>query len=157
MKTCQFVLLSFLVSSNLFASDGNYQLKKVSNLGAFNHTVVYQSKIVTKTDRSRQVKGLLIVKWGLHVYEVVEGKYLCNKSKMCELIDYSRVATYESCKINKKKVVCSGLLTQSDSSVFYSSDFMSESSPDGINEDSRNTDSESEFPARIVDEFSDLF
>ena len=157
MKTTLILLSTFLVSFNLFADEASFQLKKVTKLGAFNHPVIYQSQMVTKIDRSRSVKGLLIVKWGLHVYEVVDGTYLCNKNKVCSLSDYRRVATYESCKKNKNKVICTGILTETDSSYSYTSDFRSLNSPDGIYDDSRTQDNESEFPARITDEFSDIF
>jgi hypothetical protein len=157
MKTTLLLLPTLLMSFSLFANEASIQLKKVTTLGAFNHPVIYQSQMVTKMDRARSVNGLLIVKWGLHVFEVVDGTYQCNKNKVCTLTDYRRVATYESCKKSKAKVVCSGLLTESDSSYSYTTDFRSDSSPDGTYDDSRSRESDSEFPARIVDEFADIF
>ena len=103
--------------------------------------VIFQSKNVKKVKNTNIVKGKLVVKWGVHVYEVVAGYYKCDSNNTCRLTDYDRVATYELCTVKRNTVKCSKKISGSNSDIASDSDIVI--SPDGNleneNQDSRDS------------------
>lgn len=138
---------------------GAFDLKlvKVKELGPMKNKVIFQSSDVVKIKGSNMVRGKLVAQWGTQVFEVVTGHYTCNKSNICKLTDYERVATYESCKVKNNKVTCSKKLA-GDEDLNASRDVMTTENPDALDDGSvRDNGADSDFPVRISDEFSDIF
>lgn len=115
--------LCFLISlSNVFAAE--IKLVKVKELGLMRHKVIYQSTQYSKIKNTNAVTAKLVARWGVHVFEVVNGLYSCNARNVCSLSDYERIATYESCIVKADKVKCSKKIgggssdsTSNDSSI----------------------------------------
>jgi hypothetical protein len=156
-----FIFAFVVMTTSSFAAD--YSLQKVRTLGPMKHKVIFQSADLRKIKKTNVIKGKLIAQWGLHVYEVVNGFYSCNKDKRCKLTDYERVATFEKCTVKSKtRVECRKRLDGgiSGSSSGSNSDVIFQDDPDSIRDDfgrSRYDDRETEFPARVRDEFEDVF
>lgn len=98
-----------------------FNLPVPKRLSAFKHPVIYASPdvLVKYVGAKAVVRQTLIIKWGLHVFEVAEGIYQCTGSTTkgfdCEWVDHSRIATYSSCDVagvaNGEKPKCSGLIS----------------------------------------------
>lgn len=98
-----------------------FDLPIPKKLTTFKHPVVYASPdVYTKRVNGKIiVRQLLIIKWGLHVFEVADGIYQCTGSAttrlQCEWVDHTRVATYSSCNVdsiaNGEKPKCTGLIS----------------------------------------------
>jgi hypothetical protein len=145
------------MATSSFAAD--YSIQKVRTIGPMKHKVIFQSADLRKIKKTNVIKGKLVAQWGLHVFEVVNGFYSCNKERLCKLTDYERVATFEKCTVkNKTRVECrkrlDGGASGSTTEIIFQDD------PDSVRDDfsrSRYDDRETEFPARVRDEFEDIF
>lgn len=97
-----------------------YDLPVPAKLTAFKHPVIYASPEVyaKRVNGKTVVRQTLIIKWGIHVYEVAEGLYQCEgtatKGYQCEWVDHDRLATYSSCDVSEvdagAKPKCTGLI-----------------------------------------------
>lgn len=94
----------------------NFDLPVPKHLTGFKHPVIYASADVYAKQVAGKtiVRQVLIIKWGLHVFEVAEGLYQCEGSAAtrfnCEWVDHERVATFSSCVVKSKgKPKCTGL------------------------------------------------
>jgi hypothetical protein len=159
IKTLLALMITF-VSINSFSAE--YRIQKVKVLGPMKHKVIFQSIDLKKIKRSNVLKGKLVIQWGVHVFELVNGLYSCDKRNLCKLSDYERLATFEKCTVKGgKKVECRKRLNGGPSSEGPSSEVIINDVPDSVKDDmhrdSRNDDSESEFPVRINGEFDDIF
>jgi hypothetical protein len=154
-----FTLLLFITATSGFAA--TYSIKKVRTLGPMKHKVIFQSADLRKIKKTNVIKGKLVAQWGLHVFEVVNGFYSCNKEKICRLTDYERVATFEKCLVrNKTRVECRKRLDGTMGTSGSSPEVIFQDDPDSISDEfgrSRYDDRETEFPARVRDEFEDIF
>lgn len=98
-----------------------YDLPVPKRLTAFQHPVIYSSPdvLVKHVGAKTIVRQTLIIKWGLHVFEVAEGIYQCTGTATagfdCEWVDHTRIATYSLCDVtdvaNGKKPKCTGLIS----------------------------------------------
>ncbi len=156
MKTILLSVFAVIFSVSSFANS-NLKLKKVSTLGPMNLKVIYQSPVLTKTKSKEIYTGKLVVRWGVHVYEVVKATYACKKNE-CVLADYTRLATYESCKVKNDKVACSKKISGNSNEV-VGVDFQVSSALDyeASENERRDNRAESEFPDRSNEEFADIF
>jgi hypothetical protein len=103
------------------ASAEAYDLPVPKKLTTFKHPVVYASPDVytKRVDGKTVVRQTLIIKWGVHVFEVAEGIYQCTVTAttrfQCEWVDHTRIATYSSCNVDKlsdgEKPKCTGLIS----------------------------------------------
>lgn len=125
-------------------------LAKVTEIGVMKNKIIFQSKSVKKVKGTNLVKGKLVAQWGLHVFEVVNGFYSCNKKNLCKLTDYERVATYESCVVKNQKVKCSKKIAGNESPSTDESDVIL--SPDGMDDGSHR-----DTPREPIDELDDEF
>lgn len=154
------ILLSFSLSISMTTlAQTPYSIVKVKELGPMRNKIIFQSLDLKKIKGTSVLKGKLVARWGTQVFEVVDGFYQCNKNNVCRLTDYNRIATFESCIVKNNKVACKNNLA-SDSTWTGSSDVKIDSSPDSTDDSSRDIsspDSSVDFPARITDEFSDIF
>lgn len=151
-------ILSFVLTTNSFARD--LKVKRVTKIGPMNNKVIYQSPILKKTKSKNIYSGKLIAQWGVHVFEVVKGIYECKPSKVCELVDFQRIATFESCLVKNDKVRCLNKISGDDSSIASeNSNDVKMDSPDSTYDSSerRYDDGLDEFPPRIQDEYADIF
>lgn len=150
-------LLAMVAVSSVSAAD--LKLQKVKTIGALKHKVIFQSKDVKALKNSNVVYGKVVAAWGLHVYEVANAYYTCNEQLACKLSEVKNVAMYESCTVKNNKAVCKNKIS-GDSSSSNSGDVVVEN-PDAVGSEYGSRDSygeyDSEFPVRIVDEFSGLF
>ena len=90
-----------------------FQLPTPERVGAFLHPVIFASSEVQVEPLRRSlanVKQKLVVRWGVHVFEVGEAVYSCKSATDCEFEDFIRVATYEFCEVKNQTVTCTGLL-----------------------------------------------
>ena len=136
-----------------------YSIVKVKELGPMKTKVIFQSLELKKIKGTSVIKGKLVARWGTQVFEVVDGFYQCNKNNFCRLTDYNRIATFESCIVKNNKVACKNKLV-SDAAWPGALDIKIDPSPDSTDYPSRDNSSEDnsfDFPARITDEFSDVF
>lgn len=135
------------------------KIQKVKTIGDFGHKVVFQSTDVKLVKKSNIVTGKIVAQWGLHVYEVADAYYTCSAKNLCKLSSYSTVGMYESCSVKNKKAVCFNKIS-GPSELSDSRDVVVTENPDYAGEYGNNNsdyDYNSEFPARIVDEFSGVF
>lgn len=158
MKT---LLAVFLFASMALSAQANdYKLVKVKTLGVMKNKVIFQSQNVKKVKNTDVVKGKLIAQWGTEVFEVATGYYKCNTKNVCRLTDFDRVATFKSCVVSGDKAKCTQKIV-GDTSSSDSDRSISYGNPDEVrgdyDHDRRRDDYDSEFPVRIVDEYSDLF
>lgn len=149
-------LVAMVAMSSVFAAD--VKIQKVKTIGALKHKVIFQSKDVKAIKNSNVVYGKVVAAWGLYVYEVANAYYTCNEQLVCKLSEVKNVAMYESCTVKNNKAVCKNKIS-GDSTA--SSGDVSVENPDAVGSEFGDRDSygeyESEFPVRIVDEFSGLF
>lgn len=151
-------ILGMLAFSVISVQANEIRLIKVRELGPMKHRVIYQSNDISIVKKSNVVKGKLVAQWGVHVFEVVNGLYACNSKKVCTLSTYERVATFESCITKENKVKCRNRLTGDSSSSNNSRDIVIADNPDEVSDTfNQGAGSDSEFPVRIQDEYSDLF
>lgn len=151
-------LVAMVAMSSVFAAD--LKIQKVKTIGDLNHKVIFQSKDVKTLKNSNVVYGKVVAAWGVHVYEVANAYYACNDQLACKLSEVKTVAMYESCTVKNKKVVCRNKI--SGNSELNSRDVVTAEGPDAVgsefgDRDSSYGDYDSEFPVRIVDEFSGSF
>jgi hypothetical protein len=135
------------------------KIQKVKTIGDFNHKVLFQSTDVKFVKKSNIVTGKIVAQWGVHVYEVADAFYICSSKKVCKLSSYDTVAMYESCKVKNKKAVCFNKIS-GPKEISDTRDFIVTENPDYVEYEFDNSSDYNyglEFPARIVDEFSDLF
>lgn len=135
------------------------KIQRVKTLGDLGHKVVFQSTDVKLVKKSNIATGKIVAAWGLHVYEVANAYYTCSAKNVCKLSSYETVGMYESCKVQSKKAVCFDKIS-GPSELADSRDLLVTENPDYTGDygsDNSEYDYGSEFPARIVDEFSDLF
>lgn len=153
------LFLSLVSISDSMAKE--IKLVKVEELGPLKHKVIYQSSNVKSVKGSNDVRGVLVARWGLYVYEVVDGHYSCNDKLVCKLTNYKRIATFESCEVKAKKVKCSKRLSGDSNTSGYDRDVSVSEDPDAVYNEYDNQrggyDSYPEFPIRVTDEYSDLF
>lgn len=154
-----FLVLSF-VFSFLQVSASELKIKKVSELGPMNHQVIFQSENLKPTKKKNEFTGLVVLKWGVYVFETVSATYKCSSKNVCSITSYERVQTFESCIVKNNKVKCSKPLSEASNSTDSSGGSTDTSSPDLIVDEfdnDRNDSSESDFPERSSDEYGDLF
>lgn len=155
MKLIIALILS-LLALNAFSAE--YRVQKVKHLGIMKNKVIFQGQDLQKIKRTNVLKGKLVVQWGLHVFEVVNGLYACNKNNSCKLTDFERVATFKSCVVKSKtKVECRKKIS-GDSSP--SQEITVQDDPDRVSDEFANeryNDEYSEFPVRVKDEFDGIF
>lgn len=151
------VLVAIVAMSSVSAAE--MKIQKVKTIGALKHKVIFQSSDVKAIKNSNVVYGKVVAAWGLHVYEVVNAYYVCSEQLNCKLSEVKNVAMYESCIVKNNKAVCRKKI--SGDSTFSSRDVVAEN-PDEVGSEFGDRNSsygeyDSEFPVRIVDEFSGLF
>lgn len=145
------------------ASTSGLKVKKETHLGPMKNKVIFQSQDLKKTKSKSIYTGKLVAKWGEHVYEVVKGSYECKKS-VCELIDYSRIATFELCKVNKQTVSCSNKISgELDSAPNENTEIVYENVDEVSDRLSSNQDPDDSVDysdagtGSVYDEFGDLY
>lgn len=137
----------------------SYALPTPKRLTTFKHPVIYASPdvYVKRVAGKTVVRQTLIIKWGLHVFEVAEGLYQCTGTAAtghsCEWVDHTRVATFSSCDISGVasgvKPTCVGKLSGNSGPT---EDIAFDSAPDSTSEPTRYVPDEwSEFPDRHHD------
>lgn len=99
----------------------DYNLPVPKRLTSFQHPVIYASPdVYTKRVGGKTiVRQTLIIKWGLHVFEVAEGIYQCTGTTLagftCEWVDHTRLGTYSICDVTDvvsgAKPKCSGQIS----------------------------------------------
>lgn len=95
----------------------SFDLPTPKRLTTFNHPVIYSSPdvYVKRVGGKTIVRQTLIIKWGLHVFEVAEGLYQCtgaaSKGYDCEWVDHTRIANFSSCDFREAKPKCVGKLS----------------------------------------------
>ncbi len=147
-------LVALFAMSTLSAAE--IKLQKVTEIGVMKHPVIFQSSDVLAVKKSNIVRGKIVSKWGTQVFEVGTGYYSCNTKNFCKLADYERVAMFESCIVKKNKVSCSKKI--SGESNNDSRDVIINGNPDEVSDSLGNgNDDLNEFPARIDNEYSDIF
>lgn len=147
-------LVALFAMSTLSA--GEIKLQKVSAIGVVKHKVIFQSSDVKFVKKSNIVRGKIVSKWGTNVFEVGTAYYLCNEKNFCKFVDYDRVAMFESCIVKNNKVACSKKITADSSGV--TNDVNASENPDAVSDSFESVNDDlNEFPARIQDEYSDLF
>lgn len=158
----QKILFAFLVMAFSFSSfSADYRIQKVKVLGTMKNKVIFQSADLKKIRGQNLLKGKLVAQWGVHVFEVVNGLYSCNKSNYCKLVDYERVATFEKCIVkNKTKVECRKKIVGDSYSGNSNGDVIIADDPDSVKDDMHrdrySNDEYSEFPVRVNGEFDDI-
>lgn len=153
------LILSF-VFSIVQVSANELKIKKISELGPMNHKVIFQSENLKPTKKKNEFTGLVVLKWGVYVFETVSATYKCSQKNICSITSYERVQTFESCVVKNNKVKCSKPLTDSSSSSDDSERENDSTSPDLIVDEfdnDRSDSSDSDFPERSSDEYGDLF
>jgi hypothetical protein len=154
------ISLALLFSLSSFAS--SYRVERVRTLGPLKTKVIFQSKDLKKIKRSNVLKGKLVTQWGTDVFEVVQGFYSCNSKNFCRLTDFERIATYKKCVVKKNiQVECQVKLGGGSSSALSaSSEIIILDNPDSVSDEfsRRNLgdESETDFPARVQDEFDGI-
>lgn len=98
-----------------------FDLPVPRRLTSFQHPVIYASPdvLVKYIGAKTIIRQTLIIKWGLHVFEVAEGIYQCTGNVAagfdCEWVDHTRVATYSLCDVSGiargEKPKCTGQIT----------------------------------------------
>lgn len=94
-----------------------YDLPVPKRLTPFLHPVIYASPDVNVKQVAGKtvIRQILIIKWGLHVFEVVEGLYQCTGSPAtsytCEWVDHTRLVSYSSCDVSSSKPKCIGKIS----------------------------------------------
>lgn len=133
----------------------SFELPTPKRLTTFNHPVIYSSPDVyaKRVGGKTIVRQTLIIKWGLHVFEVAEGLYQCTGAASegydCEWVDHTRIATFSSCDIRGAKPKCVGKLAGNSGPT---EDIDIDWAPDSTNEPTRRVPDEwSEFPERHHD------
>lgn len=154
MKKTVFGILISLMALSAFSAE--YRVKKVQTLGPLKHKVIFQSTDLKKIKNSNVLKGKLVTQWGVHVYEIVNGLYSCDKKNVCTLTDYERVATFEKCVVRSpKRVDCKKRIGGSNYTGGDSRDIFINESPDTVYDEydngRRGYDHYSEYPERDND------
>ena len=135
------------------------KIQKVKTIGVFNHKVLFQSADVKLVKKSNIVTGKIVAQWGVHVYEVADAFYSCSAKNVCKLSSYTTVGMFESCQVKTKKAVCFNKIS-GPAEISDARDLLVTENPDSVSDfgsDNSSYDYGSEFPARIVDEFSGAF
>jgi hypothetical protein len=155
------VLLALLVmSASVSALAENFRVQRVKTLGPMKHKVIFQGKDLRKVKGTNLLKGKIVARWGVHVYEVASAFYTCNTKNYCRFSAYERVATFEKCEVvNKNKVQCRYRIAGDTYSSDDSRDVISYENPDEVyDEYGRPRDHHldyPEFPVRVPGEFDD--
>lgn len=160
MGVCMKLFLTLgLFVSLLQVSANELKIKKVKELGPMKHRVIFQSENLKPTKRKNEYTGLVVLRWGVYVYEAISAKYRCSSDNLCSIVSYERLQTFENCSVKNNKVKCikplSGSSDSSDDSVETDT-----SSPDLVVDEfdnDRRDSSESDFPERSSGEYDDLF
>lgn len=141
----------------------SYDLPTPKRLTVFRHPVIYASpEVYTKKVSGKLIiRQTLIIKWGLHVFELAEGLYQCAGTRAnghsCEWVDHSRIATYANCDVSGvskgEKPNCSGKISGNSGPIEdIREDIQVDPSPDSTSESGRHVPNEwSEFPERHHD------
>jgi hypothetical protein len=150
-------LVAMFAMSSISAAD--LKIQKVKTIGDLKHKVIFQSKDLKVLENSNVVYGKIVAAWGVNVYEVANAFYTCNEQLVCKFTKVKNVAMYESCTVKNNKAVCKNKI--SGNTYQDSGDVITEN-PDAVGTEFGDRDSsygeyDSEFPVRIVDEFSGLF
>ena len=98
----------------------SFALPTPEKIGVFQHPVIFASSDVQVEQLRRSlanVKQKLVVRWGVHVFEVGEAVYTCTTVADCEFEDFIRLATYERCEVKRNTVNCTGLLSGNGGAV----------------------------------------
>lgn len=144
------VFCFFITIGNLNAAE--VSLIKVKELGLMRHKVIYQSPNFTKVKNTNAVTAKLIAQWGVHVFELVNGLYICNTKRICKLKDYQRIATYESCIVSGSKVKCSKKIGGGNSDASTNDGSISEN-PDSTDDGSTSYGGGAGGPDSVEDEY----
>ena len=118
MKAMLFLILAIPLTSQA------QKLPVPKTLGPAKTPVYFVSKntrVVKKTPDASFIETRVILRWGVHVYESGILTYKCKKSR-CELVSYTYVASYESCKRQKDNVQCSKKISSASPGGDSSSD-----------------------------------
>ena len=152
------VLLSTFTSLSSFAAD--YRIRRVETLGTMKDKVIFQSRDLKAIRGSKSLVGQLVLRWGTHRFQIVDGFYTCSPKNFCTIADYKHVAMFEKCVVVKKnKVDCakpvSGRYSSNESSdIRVYEDVDSVRDEFGSNGD---TWYESpDFPVHVSDEFGGI-
>lgn len=138
------------------ANASELKLQKVKFLGAMKNKVIFQSTDVKAVKKSNIVRGKIVAQWGADVFEVATAFYTCNTKSFCKFVEFERLAMYESCVVKKNSVSCSKKIAGDPAND--SRDVFVGGNPDAVIDGTESTNDDSnEFPARIEDEYSDLF
>lgn len=154
-----FALMIMSVSVSALAE--NFRVQKVKTLGPMKHEVIFQGKDLRKVKGTNLLKGKMVARWGVHVYEVATAFYACNSKNYCRFSGYERVATFEKCDvINKKKVQCRRRIAADSYSSDDSRDEVSYENPDEVYDEydhrrDHHLDYYPEFPVRVPGEYDD--
>lgn len=140
---------------------GELKVEEVKTLGLMKHKVIFQERILKKVKGEKIYSGKLIARWGTQVYELVEGFYSCDLKKSCELVEYERIATFESCVVEGERAECHTVIsrdTYSSSSDYDDSTVgVSFGEVDEFPSRSRISDRDYDGEQRSYDEYDDLF
>ncbi len=159
-----FVLMSIYVLFSSITHASLYQIKKVKTVGVMNTKVIYQSSKLFTNKSTNALSGIMVLKWGTQVFEIVKGNYICDQNKQCRYTSHKRLSSYEKCEVYSKidSVYCWAKIEQSTGNI--DPDLVVDDRPDAIDDTYyRNAetgihydDNYPEFPARIRGEFDDI-
>lgn len=152
-------LITLLAFISLSVAASEIKLLKVSHLGVMKNKVIFQSTDLKISKSKNEFKGKIIAKWGVHVFEVVNGTYTCNDKNICKLKSYETIAMFESCTVKNNKAKCTNKISAETDSVNNSRDVVLAANPDEVSDqiNNDNNNETSEFPVRIEDEYADIF
>lgn len=157
-------LFSIISLASHLAMAQAYRVQKVKTLGVMQTGVIYQGTQLYTDKGTDFLTGIMVLKWGVHVYEVVKAYYACDSNLDCKFTQYDRLASFEKCEVIHKQdlAVCWVRLFGDTSTT--APDVVIDDRPDAVDDsyyvDSYKTyrydDRYPEFPARIGGEFDDI-
>lgn len=159
MMNVLFALLLMSLSGRTLAE--NFRVQRVKTLGPMKHEVIFQGKDLRKVKGTNLLRGKIVARWGVHVYEVATAFYTCSSKNYCRFSDYERVATFEKCEVlSKKKVECRRRIAGDTYSSDDSSDVISYENPDEVYDEyggrRGHYEDYPEFPVRVPGEYDDI-
>lgn len=121
MKKITFLTVLLITFTSLSSLAADYRIGRVETLGTMKDKVIFQSRDLKAIEGSKKLVGQLVLRWGTHRFQIVDGFYTCSPENFCTIKDYKHVAMFEKCVVVKKnKVDCvkpvSGRYSSNDSS-----------------------------------------
>ena len=152
------VLLFTFTSLSSFAAD--YRIRRVETLGTMKDKVIFQSHDLKSIRDSKSLVGQLVLRWGTHRFQIVDGFYTCSPKNFCTITDYKHVAMFEKCVVVKKnKVDCAKPVSGRYSSN-ESSDIRVYEDVDSVRDEFGNNGDtwyeSPDFPVHVSDEFDGI-